>query len=94
MAWMIQCVLWLGDDGALVDFPFDENALDAGLKSGGVFFQRLPCITQIVTLCHLGLVDVREEWCESLDIVVGLLEQLGDGDWVMKASGESQQHWL
>lgn len=89
---MVDCVLWLRDDGALIDLPIDEHALDAGLKSGGEFFPCLPCITQIVTFCHLGLIDVREERCKSLDIVVGLLEQLGDGDWVMKASGESQQH--
>ena len=89
---MVGCVLWLGDDGALGDFPVDKHALDAGLESGGEFFPGLPCITKIVTLCHLGLKDVREEWCKSLDIVVGLLEQLGDGYWVMKASGESQQH--
>ena len=89
---MLDCVLRLGDDGALGDFPVDQHALDAGFESGGEFLPGLPCITKIVTLCHLGLKDVREEWCKSLDIVVGLLEQLGDGDWVMKASGESQQH--
>lgn len=91
-AWMVHCVLWLEDDGALVDFPINEHALDAGLESGRVLLFRLPYITQIVTFCHLGLIGVREEWCKSLDIVVGLLEQLGDGDRVMKASGESQQH--
>ena len=88
----MDCVLGLGDDGALIDLPVDKHALDTGLESGGELFPGLPCIAQIVTLCHPGLVDVREEWCESLDIVVGLLEQLGDGDWIMKASGESQQH--
>lgn len=89
---MEDYVLWLRDDSTLVDLPFDKHALDAGLESGGEFLPGLPCIAQTVTLCHLGLIDVREEWCESLDTVVGLLEQLGDGDWVMKASGESQQH--
>ena len=45
LAWMIVCILWLGDDGAFVDFPVDEHTLDAGLKPGRILFQRLPSIT-------------------------------------------------
>lgn len=89
---MVDRILGLGDDGALIDLPTDEHALDAGLESGGELFPSLPCITQAVAFCHPCLIDVREEWCESLYIVARLLEQLGDGDWVVKASGESQQH--
>ena len=35
---MVEHILWLGDDGALVDFPFDKQAFNAGLKPGRVFF--------------------------------------------------------
>ena len=41
---MVDCVLWLGDDGALIDFPVEKDAFDAGLKPGRVFFQRLPSV--------------------------------------------------
>ena len=92
LIWMVDCLLWFGDDGALIDFPVEKHALDAGLESGGKLLEGLPCVTHIVTFCHLGLVNIGKEWCESFDIVVGLLEQLGDGNWVVKARGESQQH--
>ena len=55
-----QGLLWLGDDGALVDFPVDEDAFDAGLESRRVFLLGLPCIPQVVAFRHLGLVGVRE----------------------------------
>ena len=89
---MVDCVLWLGNDGALIDFPIDQHALDTGLKPSGEFLPCLPCVTQIVAFRHLGFIYVSKERCKSLDIVGGLLEQLGNGDGVMKASGESQQH--
>ena len=89
---IIDCILWLGEDSALINFPIDEHTLDARLVSCGKFFPGLPCIAQIVTFCHLSLIDIRKKRCESLEFIVGLLEQLSDGYWVVKTSGESQQH--
>ena len=77
------------NDGALCNLPLHELALDGGLESGREVPLDLRLITQIVTLCHRSLIEIREQRCEPLDIVVWLLQQLGDGDWVMKASRES-----
>ena len=82
------------DNGALFYLPLGEGALDVGFEPGGKGLQDLVVITQTVTLCHLGLVGIREERREPLDIVVWSLEQLGDGDGVMEARRQSQQHWL
>ena len=49
-------------------------------------------VPKLVTLRDRGLVKVGEQRREPLDIVVWLLQQLGDGDWIMEASRESQQH--
>ena len=77
--------LWTGNDGALLYLPLGEDALDIGLEPGGERLEDLVIITQTVTFCHLGLIGIREERREPLDIVVWSLEQLGDGDGVVEA---------
>ena len=79
-------------DGALANHPSFEHAFDVGFESGREALLDLIFITQVITFCHGGLIEVREQRCEPLDIVVWLLQQLRDGDWVMKALWESQQH--
>ncbi len=81
------------EDGALLDLPSGERALDIGLEPCREGLQDLVVITQTVTFGHLGLIGIREERREPLDIVFRSLEQLGDGNGVMKARGQLQQHW-
>lgn len=80
-------VPWLRDDCASVDRPALEDAFDAGFEAGRESPFDLPFITAIITFCHGGLVEVREQWREPLDIVVRLLQQLGDGNRVVKVVG-------
>lgn len=86
------CLLRASNDGALANHPSLEDAFDVGFESGREALLDLILITQVITFCHGGLIEVREQRCEPLDIVVWLLQQLRDGDWVMKALWESQQH--
>lgn len=94
VAWSMRYLLWLRDNGALADFPVGERALNIGLEPGGECLLDLVKIAQIVTFSHGSLVEIREQRCEPLDVVVWLLEQLGDGNGVMEARRESQQHEL
>lgn len=87
-----ECSLWACNDGAFANHPSLEHAFDVGFESGREALLDLILITQVITFCHGGLIEVREQRCEPLDIVVWLLQQLRDGDWVMKALWESQQH--
>lgn len=80
------------NDGTLANHPSLEHAFDVGFESGREALLDLILITQVITFCHGRLIEVREQRCEPLDIVVWLLQQLRDGDWVMKALWESQQH--
>lgn len=78
---------WSRDDCAIVDRPALEDAIDAGFEAGREGLFDLPFITAIITFCHGGLVEVREQWREPLDIVVRLLQQLGDSNRVVKIVG-------
>ncbi len=77
------------NDGALSNMPAHELAFDIGLESGRERLLDLIFITQIITLCHCSLIEIREQRCEPLDIVVWLFQEIRDGDRVMKISRES-----
>ena len=83
---------WFQYDCASFYHPSLEYACDARFESGRQRLLDLILITQIITFCHCSFTEVREQWCEPLDMVVWLLQQLGDSDWVMKTLRESQQH--
>lgn len=66
-------VLWFMDYRILLDLPTRKDAFDVGLESGREGFGNLMIITQTVTFCHHGLIGIREQRREPLDIVVWLL---------------------
>ena len=78
------------DDGALLNLPLLQHAFDIRLESGGKRLLDLILITQIVTFCHRGPIDIGEQWREPLDIVGWLPQQLRDGDGVMQALRQPQ----
>jgi len=86
-------ILRLRDNRPLSDLPVLQNALHIRLEPGRERLLDLILVTKLVTLCHRGLVEVREQRSEPLDIVVWLLQQLGHGDGVVKAERQTQQHW-
>ncbi len=67
-----------------MDGPALEYAIDAGFELGRESFLDLEFITKLITFCHRSGVGVREQRCEPLDVVVWLLQQLSDSDWVME----------
>lgn len=56
--WEGAILPWLHNGRTFFDFPLLEYAFYVGFESGGVGFLDLILITQIVPLCHRGLVDV------------------------------------
>ncbi len=80
------------NDSASFYHPSLEYTFNVGLESGRQGLLDLILITEIITFCHCSFTEVREQWCEPLDIVVWLLQQLGDGNWVMETLRESKQH--
>ena len=80
------------DDRTLLDPPCLQDTLHRGFESGRKRLLDLILITQIVTFCHRCLIRIIEQWREPLDIVVWLLQQFGDGDWVVEGTWQTQKH--
>lgn len=59
-------------DGALVDSPKPQNAIDVGFVSGGKGFLDLMILTRLVTFCYPCLIGVGKQRCEPLNIVMWL----------------------
>ena len=86
--WWIDDLPCIRQKGAFGNLPDLQHALRGGFEYGWKRLLDLKFITQIVTFGHGGLIGVLEQRCEPLDIVVWLLQQLGDGDWVMEGVRE------
>lgn len=60
-------------DGALVDSPEPQNAIEVRFISGGKGFSDLTILTRLVTFCYPCLIGVGKQRCEPLNIVMWLL---------------------
>lgn len=96
MKYHILKVILLGmcDNCSSTNLPSKKLPIHRRLITSRERLLDLRFISQFVTFCYLGFIKVIEQRLEPLDIVVWALEQIGDGDRVMKARGQSQQHWL
>lgn len=77
-----------------LDVPLDDDAVYGGIEGGIELAQDLLLLAVPVLLRPQALVVVVEEWCGAGDVLVALLDELGDGDGVVQAVGGDDLHGL